>query len=58
MRDINLLTKMTKAELVAYGDAIGITLETKLTKTAMIERLSFPHPSPEEKIRNDARMEL
>jgi hypothetical protein len=53
MSDINL-SKMTKAKLVEYGDSIGITLETKLTKAVMIEQLSVPQPSPEEKRRNDA----
>jgi hypothetical protein len=48
------LTKMTKAKLVAYGDSIGITLDSKLTKAVMIEQLSVPQPSPEEKRRNDA----
>ena len=49
-----MLSKMTKAELVAYGESIGITLDSKLTKAAMIELLSVPQPSPEEKRRSDA----
>ena len=48
------LSKMTKAELVAYGESVGITLESKLTKAVMLELLSAPQPSPEEKRINDA----
>lgn len=49
-----MLSKMTKAELVAYGESIGITLDSKLTKAAMIALLSVPQPSAEEKRRSDA----
>jgi hypothetical protein len=49
------LSKMTKAELVTYGSTIGITLESKLTKAVMIEKiLATPIVSPAEKRKNDA----
>lgn len=53
MSDIDL-TKMTKTQLVAHGESVGIILDSKLTKAVMIEALSVPSIDPAEKRRNDA----
>jgi hypothetical protein len=48
------LSRMTKQELVDYGNTIGVTLEYRLNKATMIERLNTSQVIIEEKIKNDA----